>query len=151
MRIIKQCDLLEHEQVLRLELKFVCVLVNHSVLVCLVLSNKHLMIGAPASHVCFVLYKSEVCVYHRPTQVQLMRGEFLETALYWAEVVPVHFGAIAEKKVNQHFCVRVSVWVRQPVHEWLHMVVRTCINKCVHVLIHRVVQWPSFRNGFNLT
>ena len=48
-------------------------------------------------------------VYRRPTQVQLMRGEFLETAPYWAGVVSVRLGAIAEKKVSQHSCVWGSV------------------------------------------
>ena len=33
-----------------------------------------------------------------------MKGEFLETALYWAGVVSVHLSAIAEK-VGQHSCV----------------------------------------------
>ena len=61
-------------------------------------------------------FKSEVRVYHRPSQVQLMRGEFLDTALYWAGVVSVRLGAIAEKKVSQHSCVWGSVWVWQPVH-----------------------------------
>ena len=37
-------------------------------------------------------------MYRRSSQVQLMRGEFLETALYWAGVVSVHLGAIAEKR-----------------------------------------------------
>ena len=32
------------------------------------------------------------------SQVQLMRGEFLETALYWAGVVSVRLGAIAERR-----------------------------------------------------
>ena len=63
-----------------------------------------------------VRYMSEVRVDRRPIQVQLMRGEFLETALYWAGVVSVRLGAVAEKKVSQHFCVLVSVCVRQPVH-----------------------------------
>ena len=76
----------------------------------------------------FVRYKSEVHVYCWPTQVQLMRGEFLETALHCAGVVSVHLGVIAQKKVSQHFCVRVSVCVRQPVHEWFHMAVRAYIN-----------------------
>ena len=70
--------------------------------------------GAPASHVRSVRSMSEVRVYRRPTQVQLMRGEILETGLYWAGVVSVRLGAIAEKKICQHFCVRVSVCVRQP-------------------------------------
>ena len=43
--------------------------------------------------------------------VKLMRGEFLETALYWARVVSVRLGAIAERKVNHHSCVWGSVWV----------------------------------------
>ena len=46
-------------------------------------------------------------MYRRPSQVQLMRGEFLETALYWAGVVSVRLGGIAEKKVSQHYCVWV--------------------------------------------
>ena len=46
---------------------------------------------------CQVLI-SKVRVYRRPTQVQLMRGEFLKTALYWAGVVPVRLGAIAERR-----------------------------------------------------
>ena len=69
-----------------------------------------------ASHLRSVPYTSEVLLYRRPTKVQLMRGEFLETALYWAEVVSIRLDAIAEKKVRQHFCVRVSVCVQQPVH-----------------------------------
>ena len=56
-------------------------------------------------------FKSEVRVYRRLSQVQLMRGEILETSLYWAGVVSVRLGAIAEKKVSQHSCVRGSVWV----------------------------------------
>ena len=86
-------------------------------LACWIQGNKHLTIGAPASHVRFVhFYQSEIRVYRRPSQVQLRRGEFLETALYWAGVVSILLGAIAEKKVGQHFCVRVSVCVQQPVH-----------------------------------
>ena len=69
--------------------------------------NKHLRVGAPASRVRSVRYMSEVRVYRRPAQVQLVRGEFLETALYWAGVVSVRLGAIAEKKVCQHFCIQV--------------------------------------------
>ena len=80
-------------------------------LACWIRGNKHLRIGAPASHVRSVRYMSEVCMYRRPTQVQLMRDEFLETALYWAGVVSVRLGAIAEKKVSQHSCVWGSVWV----------------------------------------
>ena len=41
-------------------------------------------------------------MYHRPSQVQLMRGE---TAPYWAGVVSVRLSAIAERKVSQHSCV----------------------------------------------
>ena len=75
-------------------------------LACWIRGNKHLTIGAPASHVHFVRFiKSEVRRYRRPSQVQLMRGEFLETALYWAGVVSVRLGAIAQKKVSQHSCV----------------------------------------------
>ena len=85
-------------------------------LVCWIRDNKHLTIGAPASHVRSVPYMSEVRMYCRPTHVQLMRDKFLETALYWAGVVSVRLGTIAEKKVSQHFCVQVSVCVRQPVH-----------------------------------
>ena len=81
-------------------------------LACYIRANKHLRIGAPASHVHSVRYMSEVRVYRRPTQVQLVRGKFLETALYtyWARVVSVRLGAIAEKD-SQQSCVRVSVWV----------------------------------------
>ena len=43
-------------------------------------------------------------------QVQLMRGEFLETVLYWAGVVSIRLGAIAERKISQHSCVWGSVW-----------------------------------------
>ena len=39
----------------------------------------------------------------------MMRGEFLETAPYWAGVVSVRLAAIAEKKVSQHSCVWGSV------------------------------------------
>ena len=49
------------------------------------------------------LFKSEVRMYRRSSQVQLIRGEFLKTALYWAGVASV--GAIAEKKVSQQSCV----------------------------------------------
>ena len=38
-----------------------------------------------------------------------MRGEIFETAPYWAGVVSVRLGAIAEKKVNQHSCLGFSV------------------------------------------
>ena len=48
-------------------------------------------------------------MYRRSSQVQLMRGEFLETALYWAGVVSVRLGAIAERKVSQHSCLGFSV------------------------------------------
>ena len=48
-------------------------------------------------------------VFSSPSQVQLMRGEFLETAPYWAGVVSVCLGAIAEKKASQHSCVWGSV------------------------------------------
>ena len=70
-----------------------------------------MVIGATASHVCFAPYKSGVHVFRRPTQVQLMRGEFLETAPYWAGVVSVRLGALAEKMVSQHSSVWGSVWV----------------------------------------
>ena len=56
-------------------------------------------------------FKGEVNVYYRPSQVQLLREEFLETALYWAGVVSVLLGAIAEKKVSEHCCVWGLVWV----------------------------------------
>ena len=62
--------------------------------------NKHLTIGAPVLHLRSVHYVGKVRMYRRPTQVQLMRGEFVETALYWAGVVSVRLGAIAEKKVR---------------------------------------------------
>ena len=66
----------------------------------------------PRRHTCASFaYYSEVCMYRRPSQVQLMRGEFLETVPYWAGVVSVRLGAIAEKKVSQHSCVWGSVWV----------------------------------------
>ena len=42
-------------------------------------------------------------MFRRPSQVQLMRGEILETALYWAGVVSVRLDAIAEKKVKSTF------------------------------------------------
>ena len=67
-------------------------------------------IGAPASHVRLVCCMSEVRVFRRPTQVQLMRGEFLGTALYWTGVVSVRLDAIAERKVSQHSCVWGSFW-----------------------------------------
>ena len=82
----------------------------------LTLLLKHLTIGALASYVHSVRYMSEVRVYRRLTRVQLMRGEFFETTLYWTGMASVLLGAIAEKKVRQHFCVRVSVCVRQPGH-----------------------------------
>ena len=49
-------------------------------------------------------------MYRRSSQVQLMRGEFLETAPYWAGVVSVRLGAIAEKKGKSAFlCLGFSV------------------------------------------
>ena len=77
----------------------------------------HLSSGARL-HTCArsVRYISKFRMYRQPTQVQLMRGDFLETVLYWAGVVSDRFGAMAEKKVSQHFCVRVSLCVPQPVH-----------------------------------
>ena len=65
---------------------------------CWIQGNKHLAIGASASHVCSVRYMSEVRVYRRPTQVQLMRGEFLEIALYWAGVVSVRLGPLLRRR-----------------------------------------------------
>ena len=60
----------------------------------------------PWCHTCASFaFKSEVRVYRRPSQVQLMRVEFLEIALYWAGLVSVRLDAIAEKKVSQHSCV----------------------------------------------
>ena len=50
-------------------------------------------------------------MYRRPSQVELMRSEILETALYWAGVVSGRLGAIAERKVSQHSSVWGSVWV----------------------------------------
>ena len=96
------------------------------------------MIGAPALHERFAPYKSGVHVLRRPTQVQLTRGEFLKTAPYWAGVVSVRLGAIAEKKVSQHSCVWGSVWVSQPVHYLFHTAVRAYINNFLHVLLDRV-------------
>ena len=58
-------------------------------------SLNYLTRGAPASQVRFVRVKSWVRVYRRPSQVQLMRGEILETALYCSGVVSVFLGAIA--------------------------------------------------------
>ena len=54
----------------------------------------------PRRHKCASFaFKSEVRVHRRPSEIQLMR-EFLETALYWAEVVSVRLGAIAERTVS---------------------------------------------------
>ena len=64
-------------------------------------------------------------VLRKPTLVQLMRGDFHETVLYWAGVVSVRLGAIAEKKVSPPSCVWGSVQVRQPVHQLFHTAVRT--------------------------
>ena len=55
-------------------------------------------------------FKSGVHERRWPTQAQLMRGEFLETAPYWAGVVSVRLGAITEKKVSQHSCVWFQRW-----------------------------------------
>ena len=49
-------------------------------------------------------------MYRRPSQVQLVRGEVLETALYLAGVISVDLGVSAEKKVSQHSGVGGSVW-----------------------------------------
>ena len=55
----------------------------------------------PRRHKCASFaFKSEVPVDSRPTQVQLIRGEFLETVLYLAGVYSVRLGAFAEKKVS---------------------------------------------------
>ena len=89
------------------------------VLACWIRGNKHLTIGARRHKCASFAFKSDVRVYRRPSQVQLMRGEFLETALYWAGVISVRLGAIAEKKVSQHSCVRPSGWVWQPTHNQL--------------------------------
>ena len=35
-------------------------------------------------------------------QVQMMRGEFLETALFWAGVVALRLRVVAERKESQH-------------------------------------------------
>ena len=78
-------------------------------LACWIQGNWHLVIGVPASHVRFAPYKSGAHVFRRPTQVQLMRGEFLETALYWAGVVALRLRVVDEKKVSQHSCVWGSV------------------------------------------
>ena len=75
------------------------------VLACWNRGNWHLVIGAPSLHVRFAPCKSRVHVFRRPTQVQLMRGEFLETALYWAGAVTLRLRVSAEKKVSQHYCV----------------------------------------------
>ena len=48
-------------------------------------------------------------MYRRPSQVQLMRGEFLETAPYWAGVVSVRLGAIAEEGKAAFLCLEFSV------------------------------------------
>ena len=48
-------------------------------------------------------------MYRRPSQVQLMRGEILETALYWAGVVSVHLGAIAGEGKSAFLCLGFSV------------------------------------------
>ena len=66
--------------------------------------------GALEPHVRSVHYRSAVCVYHQPTQVQLMRGEFLKTVQYWVGVVALRLCVITEKKVSQHSCVWGSVW-----------------------------------------
>ena len=55
------------------------------------------MIGALTSDVRFAPDKSRVHVFPRPILVQLMRGEFLETALYWAGVVALRLCVTAEK------------------------------------------------------
>ena len=72
-------------------------------------SNWHLVIGALVSYVRFTPYKSGVHVLRQPTQVRLMRGEFLETAPYWAGLVTRHLCVIAEKKVSQYSYVQGSV------------------------------------------
>ena len=80
-------------------------------LACWIRGNKHLRIGARRHKGASFPFKSDVRVYRGLSQVQLMRGEFLETVLYWAGVVSVRLGAIAEEKVSQHSCVWGSVWV----------------------------------------
>ena len=80
------------------------------VLACWIRGNWHLVIGAPVLHMRFAPYKSGIHVFRWPTQVQLMRGEFLETALYWAGVfaLDLRLRVIDEKEVHQHSCVRGS-------------------------------------------
>ena len=75
-------------------------------LACWIRGNKNLTIAAPASHVRSVRYMSEVRVYRRPTQVQRMGGEFIDTALYCAGVVSVRLCENPEKKLSRQFCVR---------------------------------------------
>ena len=49
-------------------------------------------------------FKRKGRVYHRPSQVQLMRGKFLETALYWAGVVSVRLGDCWEEGKSVFWC-----------------------------------------------
>ena len=51
-------------------------------------------------------------MFRRPTQVQLIRGEFLEPALYWAGVVALRFNVVAEREGKSAFlCLGFSVSV----------------------------------------
>ena len=48
-------------------------------------------------------------MYRRSSQVQLMRGEFLETALYWAGVAYVRLGAMLRGGKSPFLCLGFSV------------------------------------------
>ena len=101
-------------------------------LACLIRGNKHLRIGTLASHVRSVRYMSEVRVCRLPTQVQLMRGEFLETALYWAGVVSVRLGAIAERKYVSIFLCPVFIVCSTASPLVVSYGVKACANNFVH-------------------
>ena len=70
-----------------------------------------MMMGTLVSHLRSVRCMNEVQMYCRPTRVQLIRGEFLETVLYWEGVVLVGLGVMAEKQVSKHSYVWGSVRV----------------------------------------
>ena len=78
-------------------------------------------------------------MFRRPTQVQLMRGEFLEIASYWAGVAVLRLRVTAEKKVSQHSCVLgFSVSLTASPLVVFHTSV-AAFNRSVHTVFHRCI------------
>ena len=86
----------------------------------------------------FAPYKSGVDVFRRPTQVQLMRGDFLETALYWAGVIALRFLVTAEKesqiRKSAFLCLGFSVSLRASPFVVFYTAVVAFNKICPHIL-----------------